>query len=98
MLEYNRNQLEAKGIQLATNKEQLHKYSLRVEDRDTKIASLKDTIRGLEKQLVSNVKSQLLEAEEVFSAQQKLPVVNGEASAKVYFIYSLHGVECHVHY
>ena len=64
-------------MQLATNKEQLHKYSLRIEDRDGEITSLKDTIKTLEKQMVSQVKSQLLEAEEAFNAQQQKHTVNG---------------------
>lgn len=77
VLENNRNQLETKGVQLASSKEQLYKYSLQMENRDQEISSLKDRIKTLEKQLMSNVKTQLLEAEETFKEK---PKVNGVSS------------------
>lgn len=80
VLENNRNQLEAKGMQLATNKEQLQKYSLRIENRDGEILALKETIKSLEKQVMTNIKSQLLGAEEVFNTQQQKQAVNGDTS------------------
>lgn len=80
MLENNRNQLEATGIQLASNKEQLHQYSQRIEDKEEKILKMKETIKSLERQVVGRVKPQLLEAEEAFNAQQQKQTVNGNSS------------------
>ena len=77
MLENNRNQLEAKGVQLATNKEQLQKYVTRIETRDSQITSLRDTIRNVEKQLVVKMKTNFMEAEKAFKAESG---TNGEVS------------------
>ena len=67
-------------MQLASNKDQLQKYSLRIEDRDGEITSLKDTIKSMERQLMTSFKAQLLEAEESFNAQQQKHVMNGDAT------------------
>lgn len=83
MLENNRNQLEAKGLQLASNKEQLQKYCQHVESRDHEIGCLKDTVRELETQLVAKVKTHLMEAERLYKSDH---ASNGETTRKVLYI------------
>ena len=55
----------------------MHKYCLRIEGRDQEIMALKENIKGLEKQLFSKVKSQLLDAKGSFSNEHR---VNGDSS------------------
>ena len=70
-------------MQLASSKEQLYKYSLQMENRDQEISSLKDRIKTLEKQLMSNVKTQLLEAEETFKEKPKVNGVSSKVSMQL---------------
>lgn len=61
VLENNRNQLEAKGVQLAANKDQLQTISLKLEEQDSEMTSMREKIGALEKQLASSLKDMLLE-------------------------------------
>jgi len=61
VLENNRNQLEAKGVQLAANKDQLQTISLKLEQQDSEMTSMRETIGSLEKQLASSLKDMLLQ-------------------------------------
>ena len=61
MLENNRNQLEAKGVQLAANKDQLQTISLRLEQQDSEMTSMREKMGLLEQQLASSLKDMLLQ-------------------------------------
>lgn len=61
VLENNRNQLEAKGVQLAANKDQLQTISLKLEEQDSEMTSMREKIGALEKQLASSLKDMLLQ-------------------------------------
>jgi len=61
VLENNRNQLEAKGVQLAANKDQLQTISLQLETKENEVAHMRGKIGSLEKQLAGSLQSLLLQ-------------------------------------
>lgn len=60
VLESNRNQLEAKGMQLEASKDQLRMITTEIDSKDKEIAELKDQIKVMEKRLASSLKGLLL--------------------------------------
>ena len=76
VLESNRNQLEAKGVQLAANKQQLQTISLSLEDKDKVNADLKDQVKSLEKQLAGSLKKMLLQNEGTLTENGETEVDN----------------------
>ncbi len=67
-------------MQLDSNKDQMWKYNLRIKELEGEIVSLKDTIKNLERRVMLNIKSQLLEAKEEFTSQQLEQSVDSNAS------------------
>ena len=89
VLESNRNQLEAKGVQLAANKQQLQTISLSLEDKDKVIADLKDQVKSLEKQLAGSLKKMLLQNEGILTENGETEVDNLSLSLSLFLSLSL---------
>ncbi len=58
----------------------MSKYNLRIKELEEEIIALKDTIKNLERRVITNIGSQLLEAEEKFTSQQQEQGVDSNAS------------------
>ena len=59
---------------MAANKQQLQTISLSLEDKDKAIASLKDQVKVLEKQLAGNLKKVLLQSEATVTENGEMQV------------------------
>lgn len=70
MLENNRNQMEAKGIQLAASKDQLQMISKEMDSKDKEITDLREQLKGMEKRLAGSLKGLLLWGDEINPSPQ----------------------------
>lgn len=59
---------------------QLDRNNEELKEKEQEIAALKDTIKGLERQVISSVKTQFLAAGKEFSTQKQQEHVNSDAS------------------